>query len=279
MKPVSGRTRLIPHIGYPTESFKAPLIYNPWFAARDIDCLVVPMACPAEDYAALLRPLFALRNVIGALITMPHKVTTVALLDERSVAVEIAGSCNAILKREDGRLAGDMFDGEGYTRGAKRKGFEFRAARCLVIGCGGVGSAIAASMAAEGVAELALHDVDARGAESLASRLRRHYPELHTHAASSDPSGYDMVVNATALGMNPTDAMPFDVSRLAPATFVGEVVMKQEMTPLLQAARERGCRYQVGTDMLFEQIPAYLEFFGFPATTAEELRAVAQVTY
>ena len=52
--------------------------------------------------------------------------------------------------------------------------------------------------------------------------------------------------------------------------------MKQEITPLLQAAKDRGCRYQVGTDMLFEMIPAYLEFFGFGTATPDELRAVAR---
>ena len=279
MKPISGRTSLIPHIGYPTESFKAPLIYNPWFASRDIDTIVVPMACTAEDYEALLRPLFALRNVIGALITMPHKVATVALLDEMSVAVEIAGSCNAIRNREDGTLAGDLFDGVGYVRGARRRGFDFRGKRCLVVGAGGVGSAIAAAMAAEGVASLAVHDVDARAAESLVARLQRHYPAVHAQVAPNDPAGYGMVVNATPLGMKQGDPLPFDVARLSPNTFVGEVVMKQEMTPLLSAAREKGCPYQIGTDMLFEQIPAYLEFFGFPSTTPEELRAVAQVSY
>jgi shikimate dehydrogenase len=77
--------------------------------------------------------------------------------------------------------------------------------------------------------------------------------------------------------MNADDPLPVDVTRLSPSTFVGEVVMKQEITPLLRAARERGCPTQIGTDMLFEQIPLYLEFFGFGKATAEELRAVAQL--
>ena len=279
MKPISGRTSLIPHIGYPTESFKAPLIYNPWFASRGIDTIVVPMACAADDYEPLLKPLFALRNVVGALVTMPHKVSTVALLDEKSIAVEIAGSCNAIRKRSDGTLAGDMFDGVGYVRGAQRKGFHFSGKRCLVVGAGGVGSAIAAAIAAEGVAALAVHDIDPDAAQSLVARLRHHHPAVDARVASSDPAGYDMVVNATPLGMQSGDPLPFDVARLSPPTFVGEVVMKEEMTPLLSAAREKGCPYQVGTDMLFEQIPAYLEFFGFPSATPEELRAVALVSY
>jgi shikimate dehydrogenase len=70
-----------------------------------------------------------------------------------------------------------------------------------------------------------------------------------------------------------------DVTRIAPTTLVGEVVMQEEYTPLLRAARERGCAVQVGTDMLFEMIPAYLEFFGFGSTTPEELRQVATIRY
>jgi len=96
---------------------------------------------------------------------------------------------------------------------------------------------------------------------------------------SNDPAGYDVVVNATPMGMNPGDPMPMDVSRIPASAFVGEVVMKQEMTAFLQAAKDRGCAYQVGSDMLFEQIPAYLEFFGFKTTTPEVLREVARLQY
>ncbi len=87
------------------------------------------------------------------------------------------------------------------------------------------------------------------------------------------------MVNATPLGMNEGDPLPVEVERITPGAFVGEVVLKQEMTPLLRAAAARGCPVQVGTDMLFEQIPAYLEFFGFRTATPEELRAVARITY
>ena len=274
---ISGTTTLIAHIGFPTEAFKAPLIYNPWFEQAGIDATVIPMGVTADDYAQVLKPLFRVRNLRGALVTMPHKVATVALLDECSTAVKIAGSCNAILKRPDGTLLGDMFDGVGFTRGLRRRKFAFAGARCLVVGAGGVGSAIAASLAAEGVASVALSDSNVGSAEGLATRLRQHYPKLDVRIAGSDPAGYDLVVNGTPLGMKADDPLPFDVARLSPATFVGEVVMKQEITPLLRAARERGCRYQVGTDMLYEQIPAYLEFFGFGTTTPEELRTVARV--
>ena len=274
---ITGKTTIIAHLGYPTASFKAPMIYNPWFESQGIDAVVVPIGVQAPDYADLLRALFRTTNVHGALVTMPHKVTTVGLMDEVTTTGQIAGACNAILKRPDGTLLGDMFDGAGFVRGVERKGRRIAGSRALVVGSGGVGSAIAASLAASGVAALGLYDAVPSVAEALGDRLRRHYPKLEIATGSNDPGGYGIVVNATPLGMNPGDPVPVDVARIAADAFVGEVVMKEEFTPLLRAARAKGCTVQVGTDMLFEMIPAYLEFFGFGTSTAEALRATARL--
>ena len=276
---IRGTTTLIAHVGYPTEAFKSPMIYNPYFEQAGIDAVVMPMGVKAEDYPTVLAALFRLTNIRGALVTMPHKVTTVALLDEVTTTVKIAGSCNAILRRADGSLLGDMFDGAGFVRGVERKGRPVEGARALVVGSGGVGSAIAASLAAAGLAGIGVFDANPAAAEALGARLQEHYPKLQVTAGSNDPAGYDIVVNATPLGMNDGDPLPMDVARIDPATFVGEVVMKQEMTPFLSAVQAKGCPVQVGTDMLFEQIPAYLEFFGFPTTTPEHLRSVAKIQY
>ncbi len=276
---INGHTELIAHIGYPTHSFKAPMIYNPYFAQAGVNAMVVPMGCKSEDFPAFLRSVFALTNMRGALITMPHKVSTVALLDEVSPTVLVAGACNAVKRTADGKLVGDMFDGAGFVRGVQRKGLQLQGARVLVVGCGGVGCAIAASLAAAGIGEIQLFDVNAASAGQLGARLQKHYPALTVHTGSNDPAGYDLVVNATPMGMNAGDPLPVDVSRLQPSSFVGEVVMASETTAFLAAAQARGCPTQVGSDMLFEQIPAYLEFFGFPTTTAENLRSVAQLSY
>ena len=274
---INGDTILIAHLGYPTKSFKAPLVYNPYFDEIGVNAVVVPMGVKAEAYPQFVPALFKLTNIRGALVTMPHKVTTMALVDEVSTTARIAGACNAILLRPDGTLLGDMFDGEGFVRGVLSKGRIMAGARALVVGCGGVGSAIAASLARAGIAELGLFDVDGASARALATRLRAHYPGLELVLGSSDPHGYDIVVNATPLGMNDGDPLPMDVDRISPDTLVGEVVMTQRFTPFLAATRARGCATQVGLDMLFEQIPAYLEFFGFPTTTPDELRRVARL--
>ena len=276
---ISGSTALIAHIGYPTDTFKSPLIYNPHFERTGIDAVVMPMGCHADNFPALLRALFKLTNLRGAIITMPLKVAVVALLDDMSPTVRVAGSCNAVRLMADGRLQGDMFDGEGFVRGLRRKGVRVEGARAFVAGCGGVGTAIAASLAGAGVAALSLYDARGESAQALSARLAQFHPALRLSVGSSDPAGHELVVNATPLGMNEGDPMPVEVARIDADAFVGEVVLKQEMTAFLKAALARGCRYQVGTDMLFEQIPAYLEFFGFPPATPDQLRAVARIRY
>ncbi len=276
-KMITGTTKLIGHIGFPTESFKSPMIYNPYFEREGIDAVVVPMGCEAPDYPSFLKLFFRLSNALGTLITMPHKVTTLSLVDEASPTAAIAGACNAVRRREDGRLEGDLFDGEGFVRGMRRKGRVIEGAHALVVGAGGVGSAIAASLARAGVARITLFDSHPEAARQLAERLKRHYPALEVEVGANDPVGCDVVVNATPLGMRAGDPLPVKVERIAPSAFVGEVVMTHEITPFLAAVRARGCAFQVGTDMLFEQIPAYFEFFGLPPTTPEALRAAAQL--
>jgi shikimate dehydrogenase len=113
-------------------------------------------------------------------------------------------------------------------------------ARALVVGNGGVGSAIAASLAKAGVAALGLFDVDTKATSSLVERLQRHYPRLEIRH-TNDPEGYDIIVNATPLGMREGDPLPIDVNRISKSAFVGEVVITQKVTPFLAAAAIRGC--------------------------------------
>ncbi|MFJ2755824.1 shikimate dehydrogenase family protein [Nocardioides sp. NPDC087217] len=276
---ISGKTLLIAHLGFPTETFKSPLIYNPFFEKAGIDAAVVPMGVQAGDFETFLPELFKLDNIRGALVTMPHKMMAIELADEVSPTARIAGAANVLRKRDDGRLVADMFDGEGFVRGVLRKGRQLARTSALIIGAGGVGSAIAASLAAAGVTRMGLVDTSDGAAESLSSRLSKHYPDLTVRTGSADPTGYDLVVNATPLGMNDGDPLPIDINLLSSTTFVGEVVMKSAVTPFLRAARERGCEIQVGVDMLFEQVPANLEFLGLGAVTPDEVRELAQIKY
>ena len=168
---INGHTQIIAHIGYPTHSFKSPMIYNPWFEKAGVNTVVVPMSCQSADYPDFLPAVFKLGNLRGALITMPHKVVTMGLLDVVSPTALVAGACNAVRLNDRGQLQGDMFDGEGFVRGLLRKGVTLKGAKALVVGSGGVGCAIAASLAAK---------------PSLAAVLTSNKPSAATPLAASD---------------------------------------------------------------------------------------------
>ena len=276
---ITGNTRLYAIVGDPIEQVRSPEVYCHELARAGIDAVLVPVHIAAGDVRAVLPALLKLRNLDGVLVTAPFKADALAIADAVHPRARRAGAVNALRREADGQWFGDMFDGEGFVRGLARKARKVAGASAFVAGCGGVGSAIAASLAKAGVARLGLHDAFPASMNALAERLKSHYPKLEVVTGSADPAGYAIVVNATPLGMKKDDPLPIDVDRISPSAFVGEVVMKEEITPFLAAARGKGCDYQVGTDMLFEQIPAYLEFFGLGTTTADELRSLARIHY
>ncbi len=261
---IRGTTQVYPVFGSPVAQVKAPMLYNALFARTGADAVVVPIEVAPGDFPALVRSLFRAGNVPGAFVTIPHKPAAADLLDDASAAVRIAGACNAIVRRPDGSLYGELFDGIGLVRAVERTGFAVAGAQCLVVGAGGAGAAIAAALAAAGAARVRLADTRALHAQALSARLQAHYPASLVEAGPARLAGFDLLVNATPLGMEAADPPPVDTGELAPAMLVAEIVMKREITPLLDAARARGCRSVLGHEMLREQMPLYLEFFGLP---------------
>ena len=270
---IRGSTKLYPVIGSPVAQVRAPSVYNPYFDRVGIDAVVVPIEVPEAVYPTYLRTLLSAPNIPGAMITVPHKRVTVELLDDSSLDVKVAGACNAVVRRPDGSLYGELFDGAGFVRGLETFGFEPAGKRCLIVGSGGVGAAMAASLAKARVESICLSDLSTQSATALAKRLEHYYPEVKVTVGSNDAQGYDLVVNGTPLGMKPTDPLPIDLSNVSSSTLVADAVMKPDMTALLKEALARGCKIQLGREMLFEQAPLYLKFFGFGEVTSDELRA------
>ena len=275
---ISGTTRLFPVIGWPVEQVKAPALFNAYFAAHGIDARVVPLKIPPQDYRAAVRFLLGIENVGGLLVSIPHKPMSVDAVDVVVERARLAGACNAIFKRGDGAIVGDLIDGEGFIRAFDRTcgatPFAFAGARALVVGSGGVGCAVAASLAQRGIGHIAICDTRAEQAEALRARLQAAFPHTEVVLGVARAAGYDIVVNSTPLGMHADDPLPIDLDGVAPSCIVADCGMKIEMTRLLVEAQARGCAIQRGKEMMIEQAPLYLDLFGLPGATAEAFRAL-----
>jgi len=271
---ISGTTSVYLIPGDPVAQVKAPELFNRVFARMGIDAVLVPVRVKPADIATFVRTAFLAENVRGMFIAIPHKAPLSELVDICSREGQAAGAINGIRRNADGRLEGGLFDGAGFLGALHWEGIAYAGRRVLVLGAGGGAAAIAAALAgsATPAADIALFDPVPGKAEAIAARLRKVF-DCRAHAvASSDPAGFDLVVNASPLGMQAADPVPCDVSRLDAHAAVVDILMKNQPTPLVRATRARGMQAVTGFEMLIQQAPHYLEFFGH-AEAAQAVRA------
>lgn len=251
---ITGNTRLFGIVADPVVQVRTPQVLNAWFESEGLDAVLVPMHVGKEGLAAVFQAFRHMRNLGGFIVTVPHKTDAVRLCDDVSAAALAIGAANTIRREADGRLVGDMFDGLGFVEGLKATGNDPAGKSVLLVGAGGAAAAIAYALTQAGVERLSIANRTHAKAQSVAQRVRASVPGSVVDAVAADPRGYDIVVNATSLGMKEDDALPLDASLLLPSMLVAEVIMKPEMTALLTTAQQRGCRIHLGCHMLDQQV-------------------------
>jgi shikimate dehydrogenase len=254
----SGETRLFPILGDPIGQVRSPEAITRILGDRGADAMVVPMHVRPPDFDRVVDALERTANVGGLLVTVPHKRAAAARCATTTDRAAFLGAVN-VMRRGAGGWHGDATDGQGFLDGIARQGWEVRGRRALLVGCGGAGAAIALEMLLRGVSGLALHDADAGRRDDLLRRLERRFPGK-VSVGGRDPAGFDLVANATPLGMRPGDDAPVELGRLAPDQFVACVVTRPEVTPLVAAARRIGCRTMTGIGMFEAQAESLATF-------------------
>jgi shikimate dehydrogenase len=256
---ITGKTRLFGIIGHPIGHVRVPMSFNERFARDGIDAVSVPFDAAPERFADAIRGLRAFENLGGFVVTAPHKQAMLALCDEVVGEARLVGAVNTVRRDPDGRLVGELFDGQGFVRGLLAHGHVLTGKRVFLNGAGGAGNAVAFALARAGVAAITVHNRTASRAVDLVQRLARAYPQCAVAVGPKDARGFDIAANATSVGLK-DDELSFDVSNLAPTTLVAEVIMKPEKTALMLAAEARGCPAQQGRHMLDHQMDLMFEF-------------------
>ncbi len=259
---ITGQTKLYCIVADPILQVKTPQTMNKLLAERAVDGILVPTHVPSAGLQAFMTGMRGVLNLGGIVVTVPHKTSIVAMCDEVTPAAATVGAVNVIRREADGRLIGDILDGKGFVAGLQSKGIEPRGQSVFLAGAGGAANAIAFALAGSGVSRLTIYNRTPAKAQDMIARIAKVYPDVRMEVGSGNPAGHDLVVNATSLGMVPTDALPFAVEHLTPDQTVAEIIMKPELTPLLEAAQKKGCRIQYGLPMLQCQIGLMADFMG-----------------
>ena len=269
---INGATRLYAIVGDPIVQVRSPEVYSERFAAANVNAVLVPALVPAEHFDKIIPALMTLGNLDGLLVTVPFKARMAPFASRLGPAAKCIGAVNALRREVDGSWTGDMFDGEGFVRGVERKGERIRGRRVLMFGAGGAGSAVACALAGAEVESIGIVDPNAGRVEALVDALRGAFPDCQLAAATSKAADVDMIVNASPVGMQPGDGMPGDIGTLSSDTLIGDVVISESPTALIQHALRHGCRYVNGRDMHSGQIEALMNFFA-PETRSASVAA------
>lgn len=262
---ITGTTRVFYTLGDPVAQVRAPEVYNHLFQRHGIDAVMVPLKLPAVALAGFLEQGLRAENIGGFLATIPHKAALCERLQPTDPVAQVAHAVNAVRRHADGRLEAALFDGIGFVKGLDHFGIAVEGKRVLVVGAGGGGHAVAAAIALRKPAVLAVSNRSRERAMSLVARLQPLVGAGARAADSSDPAGFDLVVNCTSQGLKPDDPLPFDAARVDAGAAVVDIIMSKQPTPLLRACRERGIQAEAGFEMLVQQIPEVVRFFGFDA--------------
>ncbi|MNQ12262.1 Shikimate dehydrogenase [compost metagenome] len=263
---ITGSTQayLIP--GDPVRNVRLPRMFNAAFARYGIDAVLVPMQVPVRDFAVFMKSAFLARNVRGMVIAPPHKPRVVDLLDGCGLFGRVAGSVNVVRRTEGDQLEGDLFDGEGLIGALDRCNVPFRGKRVLILGAGvsaaAIGVALAEGGTVNGAEHIAFFDTASGKAAGVAAKLDAFFDATVVAVDNNAPEGYDLVINATPLGLAEDDALPLDVARMEPHAALFDILLRNQPTPLVRAARARGLNAQAGFEMLVQQMPHYFRYFG-----------------
>ena len=262
---IDGTTRVFGVIAHPADHVRAPMVFNPRFAAAGLQHVMVPIDAPPEQLAMIVAGLRAMPNFGGLAVTIPHKMPLADLCDTLGTAAQLTGAVNAVRFDDDGRMHGDNFDGAGFVAGCIGNGYDVAGQTILLIGAGGAARAIAAALVEAKVGTLIIANRSRDKAEDLARLLaaKTGFTGVVAMAlADCDGGDADMIINSTSLGLKEGDALPLALDRVGADTVIADIIMVPAETKWLAAAKKAGLRVHYGRHMLDYQIDLIGKFIG-----------------
>ena len=261
MQPVvDGATQLLFIVGDPIAQVRSPLVYNPKILASGKNSILLPLRIPETDFEHTIPSIMQIGNLAGLIITFPFKERILPYLTKISDDAALIGAVNAVKKDRDGKWVGDIFDGVGMVRAVEALGQSLLNRNVLLYGAGGAGKAIAAAVLKNGARSLTIIDRDGVKAQSLVSILTNKYPQAVLGCTDTKIEHYDLLVNATPVGMAAGDTHVAWQGSLHSGITVVDIVPYPIETPLLAHAKACGCPHTNGQAMIQGQSEAVLEY-------------------
>ncbi len=256
-------TKIFGCIADPIEHVKAPTIFTEYFVKNRIDAVMIPLNVTSSNLKQVLDVLKIIPNFCGVTVTIPHKVDVIKycnILEEDALQT---GAVNWI-KFKNGNIIGNNFDGKGFVQGLKSSKIQISNKNICIFGAGGAGKAIACSLIKENIKELTIVNRDNIKSARLIKKLNkynRHVKINSQNYENHDLSSFDIVINATSIGLKKLDKIPFEINDTKETCIIADIIMEPEETKLIKEARLKKKQVHLGKNMLKHQIKLVEKYF------------------
>ena len=244
---LNGSTRLYFVVGHPIKQVKSPEGVTQELLNKGLNAIVPPADVHPDHFPAFVENTKSMLNTDGLIVTVPHKITALQCCDRLTERAKFIGAVNTIRRCAEG-WEGDMLDGTGMVQAILEKNIQLQDKRVILAGAGGAGKAIAFELLLADVSELAIFDLDTARQQQLVEQLNQ-LQKGKVIAHDNNPHGFDVIVNATPMGMNGDPSAAFLLDQLTAEMSVADVVTSPAETPFVQHAMQLGCTAVKGTDM------------------------------
>lgn len=263
--------------GHPLGHSMSPLIHRELFKISGVDASYGLYETPSENLGEEFEKTLSVLR--GFNVTIPHKINIIEFLDELSPRAELFGAVNTVDVRED-KIVGYNTDCTGFLSALKMADIEL-GGNVLLLGCGGVARMIAfESLLADAKLTIAVRKEDIKAANELKKEIFEKLNKSCNIILLEDAGeGYDLVINATPVGMYPkVDACPVDERVVAKAGAVFDVIYNPQETVFIKYAKKSGIKYSGGLSMLVWQAAVAQEIWNGVKFSNDDIERVIEIT-
>ena len=233
-------------IGNPIEHSLSPKLHNYWIKQNNIDAVYDKKQVNENDIKAIISEVKN-EKINGINVTVPFKKLIIPFIDELSSEANEAQSVNTIYK-ENNKIVGHNTDISGFELAIREKNYDVKNKKVFILGAGGVVSSIILSLRKMGVSKIVLSNRTKKKAEEL----KKNFVDLEIVDWGKIPE-FNMIINATSLGLNKNDEIKLDYADIGPNKFFYDVIYNPKQTKFLSTAKHFGNQIENGKMMFIYQ--------------------------
>ena len=236
-------------IGNPVEHSLSPTLHNYWIKKNNIDAVYNKKKLDVSGLENLIKEVKE-KKIDGINVTVPFKNSIIPLLDKLSNEAKKTQSVNTIYLK-DKMVVGHNTDIEGFELAIKNINYDVNGKKVLLLGAGGVSPSIIVALNNMKAKKIFLSNRTLVKAENL----KKNFNEVEIIKWGTFPD-FDMIINATSLGLNSDDSIDLDYTKIASGKFFYDVIYNPSETNFLKSAKKFRNKTENGKKMFIYQAQA-----------------------